>query len=70
MGGTLFEVGVTFFFVGRGYSQSWSHRGVLGKGASHRGAPGGFPRGDPNVPVADCVRRSPLGTFTFKDKAK
>ena len=43
MGGTLFEVGVTFFVVGRGYSQSWSHRGVLGKGASHRGAPGGFP---------------------------
>ena len=55
------------FFVGRGYSQSWSHRGVLGKGASHKGAPGVFPRGDPNVPVADCVRRSPLGMFTFKE---
>jgi hypothetical protein len=40
-GGTLSEVGVTFFF-GRGRSQSWGHRGVLGKGASHRGAPGSF----------------------------
>jgi hypothetical protein len=46
-----------FLFVGKCHSQSWGRGGVLGKGASHGGAPGSFPGDDPNVPVADCVRR-------------
>ena len=44
-------------------------QGSPGQGGIPQGGARGFPRGDPNVPVADCVRRSPLGTFTFKNKA-
>jgi hypothetical protein len=47
-----------FLFVGSGHNQSWGHRGGAGQGGIPQGGAREFPRGDPNVPVADCVRRN------------
>jgi hypothetical protein len=47
-----------FLFVGSGHSQSWGRGGGLGQGSTPQGGAREFPRGDPNVTVADCVRRN------------
>ena len=55
--GTLSEVGETFFLLEMATARAGATGGP-GQGGIPQGGAREFPRGDPNVPVADCVRRN------------